>query len=102
MTDTFSKYIGTPFESDIRPGIPPRATLSPDSKIDPEKCGKIPGLLGSNGWVGLHKSQQNHPAHPQLLKRWDSWGTESVVLRGGNFIGIDLDTESYARKLVTA
>ena len=44
MTGTFSKYIGTPFEPDLRPGIPPGAKLSPHSQIDPNKCGKIPGI----------------------------------------------------------
>jgi hypothetical protein len=96
MTETFSKYIGTPFEKDVRPGIPPGAKLSPRSGVDPEKCGKIPGLLTSEGWVGLHKSLQNTPASPGGLKAWDGWGTQNGVLRGGNFIGIDIDTDEGA------
>jgi hypothetical protein len=96
MTETFSKFIGTPFEKDIRPGIPPGAQLSPDSEVEPGKCGKIPGFLGPKGWAGLHKSQQNHPVHPALLERWDGWETANVVLRGGNFIRIDIDTDEEA------
>ena len=94
MTGTFSKYIGTPFEPDLRPGIPPGAKLSPHSQIDPNKCGKIPGIRHANGhWIGLYKEAQDIAATPDALGNWDRWETENVVLRGGNFIGIDIDTE---------
>ena len=94
MTGTFSKYIGTPFEPDLRPGIPPGAKLSPHSQIDPNKCGKIPGIRHANGhWIGLYKEAQDIAATPDALGDWDRWETENVVLRGGNFIGIDIDTE---------
>jgi Family of unknown function (DUF5906)/Primase C terminal 2 (PriCT-2) len=96
MSEPFSKYINTPFERDIRPGIPPGAQLSPKSKINPEKCGKIPGLLLPEGWIGLPKALQNQPATPSGLKAWDRWGTNNVALRGGDFIGIDIDTDDQA------
>lgn len=92
---TFSKYIGTAFEGELRPGIPPGAKLSSGSKIDPQKLGKVPGIRGAEGrWIGLPRAMQDVQPPPNALKAWDLWGTENVVLRGGNFIGVDIDTDS--------
>jgi hypothetical protein len=97
MSGTFSKYIGTPFEPDLRPGIPPGAKLSPRSDIEPAKVGKIPGIRKPDGhWIGLYKELQDIPGSPASLTEWDRWETENVVLRGGNFIGIDIDSDDAA------
>ena len=96
MSGVFSRYIGTPYQPYIRAGIPPDGVLVAGSKIAPEKRGKVPGLLGGNGWAGLPKELQDRLTTPAGLTGWDDWPTENVALRGGQFIGIDIDTEDAA------
>jgi hypothetical protein len=96
MTGTFTKYIGTGFEPHIKPAIPPKAKLAPGSKIDPVKCGKIPGVWEPKGWEGMYKELLIAPSKPNNLKTFDGWPTKNVVLRGGAFVGIDIDTDHRA------
>src|SRR5271168_4201546 len=94
MTNVFSKYIGTPYQPYIRAAIPPGATLAPVSKIEPAKCGKVPGIWLPEGWIGLPREFQGLVTKPSNLAAWDKWPTESVALRTGEaFVGVDLDTE---------
>ncbi|HZK91397.1 MAG TPA: bifunctional DNA primase/polymerase, partial [Stellaceae bacterium] len=93
MTGVFSRYIGTPYQPYIRAGIPPDGVLVAGSKIEPEKRGKVPGLWGGNGWVGLPRELQDRLTTPSALTGWDDWPTENVALRGGHFLGIDIDTD---------
>jgi hypothetical protein len=96
MTKTFSKYLGTPYQPYIRPGIPPDGILAPGSKIEPEKRGKVPGLWFGKDWIGLPREFQDKAASSSSLTGWDGWPTESVALRCGQFIGVDIDTDDPA------
>lgn len=53
MTGVFSKYLGTPYQPYIRPAIPPDGILAPNSKVEPDKRGKVPGLWFGKDWIGL-------------------------------------------------
>src|SRR5271166_1897364 len=58
---------------DLIPIMPPGATLSPDSKIPPEKVGKIPGqYLGDNLWRG-YVGFTSVVASQRLLNEWSTW-----------------------------
>lgn len=97
MSNVFSKYIGTPYQPYIRPAIPPGATLAPKSKIDPAKCGKVPGLWIDEAWIGIPGIFQDKMTSAGSLAGWDAWPTENVALRTGEvFVGVDLDTEHTA------
>src|SRR5258708_5228546 len=94
MTNTFSKYLGTPYQPHIRPAIPPGATLAPNSRVEPDKRGKVPGLWSGKDWIGLPRIFQDKAASPSSLAGWDQWPTENVALRTGEkFNGVDIDTE---------
>jgi hypothetical protein len=97
MSNTFSKYLGTPYQPYIRPVIPPGATLAPNSRIEPEKRGKVPGLWSGQDWIGIPGFLHDKAASSSSLTGWDTWLTENVALRTGEmFNGVDIDTEHAA------
>jgi hypothetical protein len=63
----FRDYVGTEFVPYLLPIIPYGAPLSPKTKqLTPEKIGKIPGRLLSDGWVGF-PHWQTHISSNEVL-----------------------------------
>src|SRR5271156_4956388 len=83
MTKIFSKYLSTPYQPYIRPATPPDGPLAPNSRIEREKRGKVPGLWSGKDWIGLPGFLQDKSASSSSLAGWDTWPTESVALRTG-------------------
>ena len=73
MPTRFNDYIGIPFLEGLLPIMPIGATLSPSSKIDPSKIGKIPGEGHDDGWWVDFAGWQNHKPTPGLIKPFDRW-----------------------------
>ncbi len=94
----FLKYIGTPFESWILPIIPAGAELTKDSKLSPDKLGKIPGkwFPGPRKWAGFHEWQK-HSTTQNDLQRWHSWQTPDVPIaigmRTAELPVVDIDSD---------
>lgn len=73
------------------PVIPPRAQLSPKSRVKPEMKGKVPGLRRRDGWVGMHGWQDYH-TEPDDPARWESWGA-NVGMVADHFPAVDIDVD---------
>ena len=70
--------------------IPPNASLSPSSRIQPSQLGKTPGTRWSNGvWAGYKWS--THEASVDDARQWDKDGA-NIGMLAANFPGVDIDT----------
>jgi len=70
--------------------IPPKATLSPNSKIAASTLGKTPGIRYANGTWGGYK-WRTHPATLADVQQWVQ-DSANVGLRAGHFPGLDIDS----------
>jgi hypothetical protein len=76
--------------ADLISVIPPKATLSPNSKIAASSLGKSPGVRYDNGtWGGYN--WRAHRATLADIQKWAQAGA-NVGLRAGNFPGLDIDS----------
>jgi hypothetical protein len=94
----FADWKGSAFERYLLPIIPAGAKLSRNSKLTPEKIGKVPGKWTSEGWVGFH-GWQEYTATAADLERWAKWYKdvpETIGMCLGDYIFIDLDITDEA------
>ena len=89
--------------SEVLPGMPPNAELSPDSEVPPENRGKVPakflahdvkkpdGTILRAGWVGFSKWPE-FQATLDDIKQWHKWGA-NVCLQTRIFHAIDADVD---------
>ncbi len=87
MTATFARWYAAGF-ADIIPVVPPDAPLSPHSKIRAADRGKVPGLLGQQGWRSF--DWMKHATKPADVEVWD-YIRANTGLRATRFPGVDLD-----------
>ena len=74
--------------------IPPKATLSPSSKIAASSLGKSPGIRYDNGtWGGYN--WRAHRATKADVEKWVQAGS-NIGLRAGHFPGLDIDSLNSA------
>jgi Family of unknown function (DUF5906)/Bifunctional DNA primase/polymerase, N-terminal len=85
------------FTSELLPIIPPGATLTPGTEVQPQDRGKTPGAFTRAGtWSGLGgKWSKELHATVSDLKAWQGWGA-SVGLQSRTFLGLDIDIEDEA------
>src|SRR5436190_1699918 len=74
---------------DLVPIVPPGATLSPGSRLNPDQRGKCPGELGPFGWHGLAGWEQITICR-ELLEHHVRDGA-SVGLRTRQYPTLDVD-----------
>jgi P4 family phage/plasmid primase-like protien len=89
---SFSDYAGSKFVPYLLPIIPRDATLSPTSKLTPDKLGKIPGWRSETGWVGF--AWQKHRTPESQLAAYDKMYGEAVPTIGvqaERLPGMDID-----------
>jgi hypothetical protein len=73
------------------PVIPPGASLSPKSKLDPRQLGKVPGTLKPDGWIGFNGSYKDKPKTTTALsQQYGRWGA-GIGMLGRLFPAIDID-----------
>jgi hypothetical protein len=82
--------------TDLLPLIPPGATLSENSQVQPFQIGKIPGRFRAGTWSGLTGNWPSVGLSEGDVNRAKSWPTTNVGLRAGAYPGIDIDTDSKA------
>ncbi|CDM57415.1 DUF5906 domain-containing protein [Rhizobium favelukesii] len=82
--------------TDLLPLIPPGATLSENSHVQPFQIGKIPGRYFGGKWSGLTGAWASVGMSERDVDRAKTWPTQNVGLRGGSYPGIDIDTDSKA------
>jgi len=88
----FSAYAAAGFGGEIIPILPPNATMSPQSKVDPSQRGKIPGVYNAKlkSWSGMTDwTTRTFTAEDALT--WSLWPDANVGLRARIFPGLDLD-----------
>ena len=85
--------------SDLISVIPPRATLSPNSKMAASSLGKAPGVRYANGTWGGYNWRKS-VATLKDVQQWIQDGA-NVGLRAGRFPGLDIDSlnESIVAKV---
>src|SRR5947208_1657323 len=91
----FKDYKGTKFTPYILPIIPKGEPLAPESKLTPEKIGKIPGYKDEHGlWWGF-KDFNRHTANHRILDAWARFYppplVETVGFRTVDYPVIDAD-----------
>ncbi|MCC3751769.1 MAG: phage/plasmid primase, P4 family [Halorhodospira halophila] len=87
----------------VVPIIPPGAELSPNTSIQRDDVGKIPGRRGQHGWAGFNWLEQSKAPKPRALERWTETGAGVGFVCGepGGVVGIDIDVldEEAAEKV---
>nr|WP_234891667.1 VapE domain-containing protein [Sinorhizobium meliloti] len=79
------------------PLIPPGASLSQSSRVNPSQTGKIPGRYHGNGtWSGLNGSWAAEGLDTHTVAEARAWPTEGVGLRASAFPAFDIDTGTEA------
>jgi len=92
----FKNYKNTIFEKNILPIIPPKAELSPLSKIVSDQLGKIPGRRNDQGlWTGF-PDWTNHQTRQLELDQWSGWNANVGIRAGEEFFFVDVDIEDPA------
>lgn len=76
--------------TDIIPVIPPNAVLLPESRVDPDQRGKVPGQFYNGGWDGIG-SWPTMEADQMLVTRWDQIGANVGLKMGWRWVSLDLD-----------
>jgi hypothetical protein len=94
----FADFKGTPFVPFVLTVIPKGEPLAPESKLTPEKLGKIPGVydVDTKTWSGFN---WNKPTYNRdgTLDVYDSWYVErgrpcsTIALQGPDMVAIDGD-----------
>jgi hypothetical protein len=69
--------------------VPPDGEISPRSQIQPESRGKVPGLLGGDGWYGYDFTKPENEPHPENIERWGA----NVGVLADHYPGLDIDVE---------
>ena len=83
----------------LLPGAPPGVHVSPDSKLSPDKLGKVPCKLTSGGWVGF-ADWTAHETTLENVKRWHGWKANVLYqTKVAHAIDIDVDDEAVAASL---
>ncbi|MCG5532363.1 DUF5906 domain-containing protein [Halorhodospira sp. 9621] len=77
----------------VAPIIPPGAELSPNTSIQRDDVGKIPGRLGQNGWAGFDWLRKSRKPTKKALEQWTKTGAGVGFVCGepGGVVGIDID-----------
>lgn len=86
--------------ADLISVIPPKATLSPNSKIAASSLGKSPGIQYENKtWGGYN--WRAHRASLADIQKWTQAGA-NIGLRAGHFPGLDIDSlnENIVAKVI--
>jgi hypothetical protein len=94
MNKTLEQIIKLGYRDFIVPILPTKAKLSPNSKISPQQLGKIPGVKGQSGWIGLkdwpnYKFDEDDFTHTGI----------GIRTKGFAFIDIDLEDEDQVEKV---
>src|ERR1700730_9281067 len=94
----FKDYKNSPFVHYLLPIIPRGVPLSPDSKLTPDRIGKIPGCWTSKGWVGFGDFTKHTTTAAQLdgfasFYTHDVGVKETIGMLGQDFPGLDGDVE---------
>ena len=89
----FKKFIGTSYEENLLPAIPPDGAISRNSKINPAQRGKVPGRLTPLGWTGFSEWTKYKSDHWDL-QNWSEWNANVSVNCRDVFAGLDLDSEN--------
>jgi hypothetical protein len=82
--------------TDLLPLIPPGATLTENSQVQPFQIGKIPGRYRDGKWSGLSGQWASLGMSEKDVTGAKHWPTTNVGLRAGAYPGIDIDTDSKA------
>src|SRR3982074_792129 len=94
----FKDYKNSPFVPYLLPIVPRGVPLSPESKLTPERLGKIPGRWTPNGWVGFADFTKHWTTPAQLdgfasFYTHDEGAKETIGMRGDDFPILDSDAE---------
>jgi hypothetical protein len=90
---TFHDWNNAGFGVDLLPIIPPGASLTVGTTLDPSDVGKVPGKLHGKRWSGF-ASWFGHVAGPADMAAWTLWQSKSgagVGLQSRSFPGVDID-----------
>lgn len=88
-------YVGSGYQVDILPIIPPAVALGEGCTVRLEDRGKVPGKREPGGvWYGYPKWQET-AATAEDLALWASWGA-STGLQARRYPGIDIDVSDGA------
>jgi len=91
---SFATWIQAGFPTVI-PVVPPGATFSAFSKMEPSQAGKSPGRRNAQGlWTGL-KDWTTVAATPNAVAEWETWGA-NIGLRTRDFPAVDIDVTDAA------
>jgi hypothetical protein len=87
---TFIDYVHT-YGANLVPVIPAGASLAPQSSIEPESVGKVPGVRLEDGWVGISWRTLGEVTL-KTAKRWDEMRA-GIGFRAGieGIFAIDVD-----------
>jgi hypothetical protein len=78
------------YSANILPVIPAGAPISPHSKIPASSAGKVPGLLGEDGWHGI-PWRTMEPVSLKQAQRWDRFCAGLGFRLTPDFVCVDLD-----------
>jgi hypothetical protein len=94
MTSPFEKYRGTEYAPELLAIIPPDASLSPRSTVDPKHRGKVPGSYNTvtGTWSGQRDWTKGF-ATEEMISEWSTYPDPNVGLRTKYFPGIDFDID---------
>ena len=102
----FKDYKGTPFVPFILPIIPRGEPLSPDSKLTPEKLGKIPGLRDpdTGQWAGIDwKKLRVDDGALDIFATWYAQrpgAIETVGVNARELIAVDSDSDNMVVAMI--
>jgi hypothetical protein len=99
----FADFKGTPFVPYLLPIIPKGSALAPESKLTPDKLGKIPGRynIETNTWSGIpwDRATYNRDGTLDVYDRWFELGgrpCSTIALQGTELVAVDQDSEDAA------
>ena len=101
----FKHYKNSPLLPWLVPIIPKGAKLSPNSKLTPERIGKIPGRWTDEGWVGFEKFTQ-HVTTPKMCDAFDAYYKDGggyapiVGMRNDEHLLVDNDHDDMMTNMI--
>jgi hypothetical protein len=94
MVARFEKYLGTDLAPELVAIIPPGATLSTGSTVDPKHRGKVPGSYNpaTGMWSGRRDFLEGF-ATDAVIREWWQYPDPNVGIRAKYFPGVDFDID---------
>lgn len=95
MTAPFHRYAAAGYLPYLLPILPANANMAPESAVDPDQIGKVPGALGQDGlWRGMAGWASRQPATMADAQRWSGWPDAGMAIRTGDILAWDIDVLS--------